>query len=143
MYDAILVPTDGSDGSTAAADHALELAQQYDATLHVLYVLDTRMNPVSSGMDEAEIEAMLADSDEHPTQGLLEMAAAADVPAEEAIRPGIPHEVIRDYATEAGIDLIVMGTHGRTGLKRTLLGSVTERVLRTVDVPVLTAPMDP
>jgi nucleotide-binding universal stress UspA family protein len=142
MYDAILVPTDGSDGSTAAADHALELARRYDATLHVLYVLDTRMSPVSTGMEESEIEAMVADSDERPTRALLEMAAAADVPATEAIRPGVPHEVIRDYVTETGIDLIVMGTHGRTGLEHALLGSVTERVLRTVDVPVLTTPID-
>lgn len=140
MYDEILVPTDGSDGATAAAEHALELARTYDARLHVLFVLDTRMSPVSTGMDESEIEAMLADTDERPTDPLLDLAEEAGVPAVGEIRPGIPHEVIAEYVAEAGIDIVVMGTHGRTGLEHALLGSVTERVLRTVDVPVLTTP---
>ena len=68
----------------------------------------------------------------------LDRAERAGVPTVEAIRLGVPHRVIREYAEEEGVDLVVMGTHGRTGIEHALVGSVTERVVRTLDVPVLT-----
>jgi nucleotide-binding universal stress UspA family protein len=61
-----------------------------------------------------------------------------DVQTRTEVRSGNPHETILDYTDEHDIDLVVMGTHGRTGLDRYLLGSVTEKVVRTSDVPVLT-----
>ncbi|MFB6141762.1 MAG: universal stress protein [Halorientalis sp.] len=137
MYETILIPTDGSAGSMAAAAHALDIAAAADATVHVLYVLDTRMTPVSSGMDREEVLALVEASDEDPTGPILQRAEAAGVPAVETIQVGIPHETILDYIADHDIDLVVMGTHGRTGLQHALLGSVTERVVRTADVPVL------
>jgi nucleotide-binding universal stress UspA family protein len=138
VYERILVPTDGSDAAAAAADHALELADADDATLHVLYVVDVRMSPISTGMDREAVVDLLELSDEQPTAPIRARAAAASIPVVEAIRIGVPDEAIRAYVEEVDCDLVVMGTHGRTGLEHALLGSVTEHVLRTVDVPVLT-----
>jgi len=143
MYDAILVPTDGSEGANAAVEHAIDMAGTYGATLHALYVVDVRMSPISTGMDREEIIKLLDQAGERPTAPVLDRAEDADVPTIEAIRVGVPYEVIREYVEDHDIDLVVMGTHGRTGLGHTLLGSTTERVVRTVDVPVLTVHLDP
>jgi len=143
MYDTILVPTDGSDGANAALRHAVDVARRYDATLHVLYVVDDRMSPVDREMDRDEVLRLLERADETPTAPALERAREANVSATDAIRVGVPHEVIREYVDEHDVDLVVMGTHGRTGLEHALLGSTTERVVRTVDVPVLTVRLDP
>jgi nucleotide-binding universal stress UspA family protein len=143
MYETILVPTDGSEGANAAVEHAVEIAGTYDATLHALYVVDTRMSPVSKEMDRDIVTELLDRSGERPTTPVLERARAANIPAIEAIRTGVPHETIREYVDETDIGLVVMGTHGRTGLEHTLLGSTTERVVRTVNVPVLTVHPDP
>jgi nucleotide-binding universal stress UspA family protein len=137
MYETILVPTDGSPGAVAAAEHAVDIADRYGATVHALYVVDVRMSPVSAGMDEDEVRALFEDSDEEPTGRVRDLAEGAGVPAVEVLEVGIPHEVIREYVADHGVDLLVMGRHGHTGLERTLLGSLTERVVRTVDVPVL------
>ncbi|PSP75476.1 universal stress protein [Halobacteriales archaeon QS_1_68_20] len=122
MYEVILFPTDGSDGATAALDHAIDQASKYGATLDVLHVGD----PESDG-DAVEAAA--------------ERARDAGLQVNTAVVQGTPHEVIADYVTDRGVDVVVMGSHGRRGLDRYLLGSVTERVLRTVDVPVLVVPM--
>jgi len=138
MYETILVPTDGSPGSAAAAAHAVALASEHGGTVHALYVVDVRMSPIDSGMDHDEVVALVEDSDEQPTAVVLDRAERAGVPTVEAIRLGVPHKCIRAYADEIGADLVVMGTHGRTGVEHALLGSITERVVRTLDVPVLT-----
>jgi nucleotide-binding universal stress UspA family protein len=143
MYETILVPTDGSDGATAAAERAVDIASAYGATLHALYVADVRMSPVSTEMDREEVVQWVDQSGERPTTPVLDRAEERDVPATGAIRLGVPHEVIREYVDENDVDMVVMGTHGRTGLAHALLGSTTERVVRTVDVPVLTVPLDP
>ncbi|WP_135828311.1 universal stress protein [Halorussus halobius] len=140
MYDTILVPTDGSDGAAAATANALDLAATYDATVHVLYVADVRMSPVSADMDDEAVADLVDESDADPTAPILDRADRADVPAVSAVRHGVPHEAIVAYADDRDVDLVVMGTHGRTGLDHALLGSVTERVVRTSDVPVLTVP---
>jgi len=138
MYETILVPTDGSDGAMAAVTHAVDLAGVHGATVHALYVVDVRMSPVSAGMDHDDVVALVDESGERPTAAVLDRAELAGVPAVEAIRHGVPHHVIREYAGAEDVDLVVMGTHGRTGIEHALVGSVTERVVRTVDVPVLT-----
>ncbi|SDZ77255.1 Nucleotide-binding universal stress protein, UspA family [Haloplanus vescus] len=138
MYETILVPTDGSEGSVAAAAHAVNLAATHGATVHALYVVDVRMSPVDSDMDHDEAVALVEESDVDPTAAVLDRAERAGVPAVEAVRLGVPDECIRAYAEEVDADLVVMGTHGRTGVEHAILGSVTERVVRTLDVPVLT-----
>jgi nucleotide-binding universal stress UspA family protein len=141
MYDAILVPTDGSEGAAAAGEHAIDIARRYDATVHVLYAVDPRMSPVHEAMDHDELVALIEDTGGKPTTPVCDRAEQAGLEAVETIEIGVPYEVIERYVDDADVDLVVMGTHGRTGLERGLLGSVTERVVRTVDAPVLTVPL--
>jgi nucleotide-binding universal stress UspA family protein len=138
VYDTILVPTDGSDGAAAAAAHAVDLAKAHGSALHALYVVDVRMSPISENMDHDEVIELVDESGERPTAAVLDRAEHEGVPTVEAIRLGVPHRIIREYADAEGVDLVVMGTHGRTGIEHALVGSVTERAVRTLDVPVLT-----
>ncbi|MFB6151074.1 MAG: universal stress protein [Haloarculaceae archaeon] len=136
MYGTILVPTDGSDGSMVALDEAVDLAAAFDATVHSLYVVDTTVTQPNTGyIDVAESFERIG---RETTEAAVERAEEGGVEAVAAVRTGTPHRAILSYADETDADLVVMGTHGRTGLERYLLGSVTEKVVRTADVPVLT-----
>ncbi|WP_423746066.1 universal stress protein (plasmid) [Haladaptatus sp. SPP-AMP-3] len=140
MYERILLPTDGSVSTDKAVEQALNLSDAYDASLHVLSVVDRTIVPpdVRSDIlyDELEDECADAVSD-------VEAAAnEAGVDVETTVLRGTPHRVILDYADDNDIDCIVMGTHGRRGLDRYLLGSVTEKVVRLSEVPVLTVRMN-
>ncbi|MFC4405976.1 universal stress protein [Haloarchaeobius iranensis] len=137
MYESILIPTDGSERATVAAEHALEIADLHDATVHVLYVVDVRMSPIDETMDHDEVLELLEEVSGKPTTPVVEQARDRDIPVIEEIRIGVPYEGIREYINEHDIDFVVMGTHGRTGLDHTLLGSTVDRIVRTVDVPVL------
>ena len=136
MYERILVPTDGSEGATAAATHAIDLADRYGATLHVLYAVPTSLAPdagLVGALDALEATGRAA------VEELRELAESGGIDAiEGTVQRGRPHEVIGRYVEDNDIDLVVMGTHGRSGLDRVLLGSVTEKVVRTSEVPVLT-----
>ena len=142
MYETILFPTDGSDASLGALDHALELAGTYDATLHVLYVVDTSYSYGDfdgAAVDLTPVFEALREEGERTIERVEERAADAGVDVVGATREdSAVHRSIVEYAEEADVDLIVMGTHGRRGLNRWLLGSVTERVVRAADAPVLT-----
>ncbi len=118
--DNVLVPTDGSEGAEAATEHAIDLVTEVGGTIHALHV--------TSGGREKESS---------PTDDVRERGEAAGVEVVTATRSGRPHEAITGYTAEAGIDVVVMGTHGRTGLRRYLLGSVTERTVRFSPVPVV------
>ena len=144
MYDNILVPTDGSDTAEAAVDRAVDLAAKYDATVHALYVVDVDAVNYSLGTEQVD-RVRRGDLDEMPevrqaadeaTGYVADAAAAAGVPAEEHVRAGQPVRAIRDAIDELDADVVVMGSHGRSGISRALLGSVTEKVLRKTTVPV-------
>ncbi len=136
MYQSILYPTDGSDQAHAALEHAIDLATTYDATLHVISVVDIRVGTDSSLVD---VTTSLEESADRWVTNDVESAREAGLEdVERAVVQGTPHEGILMYADERDVDLIVMGTHGRSGLDRYLLGSVTEKVVRLADVPVLT-----
>ncbi|MFC6757756.1 MULTISPECIES: universal stress protein [Haloarcula] len=140
MYDRILVPTDGSPSMQSVVDHAVELATVHDAVLHGLYVLDTgsfATLPVESTWDG--VTEMLREEGELALSEFTERAGDARV--ETAIRDGNPSGEIVEYAREHDCDTIVMGTHGRGGIDRLLLGSVAERVVRAAPVPVVTVPI--
>ncbi|MFC6755914.1 MULTISPECIES: universal stress protein [Haloarcula] len=170
MYQNILFPTDGSDGAEAALDHAVAHANRYDATLHVLFVAKDDFGPSGmvekehEGVERSEMvggEEIVREraaasktgmTNKPPAeggtvreQGLVLVEDVADsvsgVPVETAVLSGDPSKRIREYADDNDVDLIVMGTHGRTGVDRYLLGSVTEKVVRTADQPVLTVRM--
>jgi len=134
--DAILVPTDGSDCSEAAAAHAVDLATATGAALHVVHVVDVGVLPTDgSGAVLDELRRAGRDA----LDSVVDRAERADVSTVRAsVLSGTPYRAITDYAEAEGVDLVVMGTHGRTGFDRYLLGSVTERVVRLSDRPVLT-----
>lgn len=139
MYERILIPTDGSEGATVAAGQAVELAYRFEAALHAIYVIDTE-----TGMD-TDIEGVFEAFEEagrKAVDSVIDLADNAGVESVVAeVAQGRPPEVILAYADEHDIDMIVMGTHGRTGIDRLLLGSVTEEVVRKSPVPVLTVSM--
>ncbi|WP_436925914.1 universal stress protein [Halosimplex amylolyticum] len=136
MYEDILVPTDGSDGASRALDEAVDLAAAFDATVHSLYVVDvSAVGPETGAVDLVESFEQMG---EDTTDAAVTRARDAGVDAVGSVATGRPHRSILDYVEENDIDLVVMGTHGRTGLERYLLGSVTEKVVRTAEVPVLT-----
>ena len=136
MYDTILFPTDGSPETAAALDHAIDLALASEGTLHALFVVHSGF-AVDGGI--AGVLETLAAIGEDTVSEVRDRAEAAGVATVEThVANGIPHRAILDYAAEHGVDCIVMGTHGRSGIERYLLGSTTERVVRLSPVPVLT-----
>ena len=139
MYDHILLPTDGSDGIDAAATHAGVLADRFDATVHVLSVVDTR-NRFESPASGLSAEAWTRAERERADHAIERTVAALpeDLAVETAVVEGVPRSEILAYIEDAGMDLVVMGTHGRTGLDHYLIGSVAEKVVRRSPVPVVT-----
>jgi len=136
MYDRILLPTDGSGGTDPAVDQAIGLATETGAELHVLFVVEDV--PYAPEMTDERVGAQLRKIGEDAIESIRERADAAGVTLRAAIEDGVPHREILEYADRMDVDLVVMGTHSRSGLDKYLLGSVTERVVRTADVPVLT-----
>lgn len=143
MYERILVPTDGSDWAMAAANHAFALATLGDATVYALSVVDLRHfedNLVETPVDD---DISIADQTAQAAVDHVEQVGTeAGCRVRAHVERGIPHENVLQFIDEHDIDLVVMGTHGRTGLQRYLVGSVTERVLRGSSVPVLTTHLD-
>ncbi|MFC6785557.1 universal stress protein [Halobaculum halobium] len=139
MYDRILVPTDGSDGVERAVRHAVDLAVQHGATVHALYVVNSASYagmPMESSWEG--IDEMLRGDAESAVSLVEALGDDYDVPVETSVIDGSPSPEIVRYAEDNDCDLIVMGTHGRGGIDRLLLGSVAEKVVRSSTVPVLT-----
>ncbi|MCY4730754.1 universal stress protein [Natronomonas gomsonensis] len=137
MYDRILFPTDGSDGASAALDHAIDHAERYDAELHVLYVVEENLPVMEAGQVEL-LDALEAEGE----RAIDDARARAKAEGVDSIRGtvagGSPYRGILEYVDDYDIDFVVMGTHGRRGVDRFLLGSVAEKVVRSADCPVLT-----
>ncbi|QSW99672.1 universal stress protein [Haloterrigena alkaliphila] len=143
MYDCILVPTDGSPEVERAVDYAFDLARTHDATVRTVYVVSVANYgglPMETAMEG--ISGALRDEGEQAVERVEELAPD-DVDVETKVLEGAPSRVIVDQARPGECDLVVMGTHGRGGIDRLLLGSVTERVVRRADVPVLTVQVEP
>jgi nucleotide-binding universal stress UspA family protein len=136
----ILCPIDFSEFSRDALDHALALASWYRATLTLVHVVE----PVPiDGMATGAAFLPLPDSDK-VADDIRDFArraiGTADVSMDVLVAFGTPAIAIREHAERLHVDVVVVGTHGRSGFQRFLLGSVSERLLRTVAVPVLIVP---
>ncbi|MFP4625392.1 MAG: universal stress protein [Natronomonas sp.] len=137
MYNRLLVPTDGSPGMARVFDHAATLATEHDAEIHLIYVVDT-VSFVNMPV-ETSWEGVTGMLREEGSEAIATAKAhLSDQPIVTDIVEGQPSREISSYASRAACDLIVMGTKGRGGLTRLLLGSVAERVVRASTVPVLT-----
>lgn len=165
MYDNILYPTDGSEAAESVLDHVRTLSNSYGATIHILYVVtpdsgdasltlnkDEQGNwrtgmfkrkgePVStSGMAKGSVDVneVLRAEGEGYTQAIADELEADGCNTVCVSREGKPDAEILAYAEENDIDMITMGTHGRSGVEHAFLGSVTEKVVRKSETPVLT-----
>ena len=138
-FKEILVPTDFSTGSRLAVDYALELARRLGGRVHLLHVVE---DPNVAGLfTEAYVDMALIRKERrcdarHRMNGLLGQLQSVRISDE--IAAGPVAETIAAIAGDRGSDMIVMGTHGRTGLAHALIGSVAERVIRLAACPVLT-----
>lgn len=135
MYQDLLLATDGSDPARRATDHAVELAAQLDATLHVLSVSEdgpTAENQEDRLRNDPEDEAATA------AEEAEEVASREGVATTVDMRHGVPQEQIVDFAETNQIDMIVVGTAGRSGLDHLISGSVAEEIVRNAPVPVVT-----
>jgi len=135
----ILVPTDLSDGAAEALDYACELARLLGSQIHLLNVISIPALGVPElgvALTASMIDELVV-SNQDALDRLAQTRCTASV-GQVMIRTGDARDVINQTATELGIDLIVMGTHGRRGLSRALLGSVAENVVRTAPCAVLT-----
>lgn len=143
MYDCILVPTDGSPEVERALEYAFDLARAHDATVRAIYVVSVASYsglPMETAWEG--ISGALRDEGEAAVRRVEELAPE-DVDVDTAVLEGEPSRVIVEQARPGECELVVMGTHGRGGINRLLLGSVTERVVRRAPVPVLTVNVDP
>ncbi|GIX48525.1 MAG: universal stress protein [Candidatus Tectimicrobiota bacterium] len=134
MYTKILVPLDGSEVAEVALPHAVALARTFGAELVLLRVAHA---PFSPGRDPLEAERAAVEESEQYLAEAAQRLAAQGVPVRTVVRYGKAAEEILDHAATEGISLIVMATHGRSGVGRWLLGSTAEKVVRATSQPVL------
>lgn len=135
MFETIVVATDGSGSARRAVDVALDLAERFDAAVHCVYVVDE--SEVDSSPERLR-EEMQSALEERGQEAVGAVRAAADREVRAEIETGRPASVIDEYARGVDADMVAMGTRGRHGENRFLVGSVAERVVRTCPVPVLT-----
>ncbi len=136
----ILVPTDFSDYSKAALPYAVDIARKYGAKLYILHIFDEELlSPIffEVGGTAQEYFERLQDRFEAAVDDFTSGVDMTDVEFEAQLGNGTPFVEIIKFARENGVDLIVMGTHGRTGIAHALLGSVTEKVVRKAPCPVM------
>ena len=140
----ILLPTDFSNLSLSAAPYATDIAGQYGAKVHLLYVLE-KTPPIlairSLDLSEEKIiksfEEEARKSLENAAQKVKKNSKNENLNLETVLRKGLDYIEINKYAEDKGVDLIVIATHGRTGILHTFLGSVAEKVIRYAKRPVL------
>ena len=140
-FNKILVAIDFSPAAEAALRLASELSRRFEAPLALVYVFEQGDYPLPDGhvvFTSEQFKRMVGQFEQHLAQA---RRAALDAGARDVttfiLHGWAPNEIIR-FAEEGAFDLVVMGTQGRSGLKRLLLGSVAERVVRTASCPVLT-----
>ena len=138
MYDSVLVPTDGSEGTDRTLDHAISVATDNEARLYVLSVIDKRIYLAADKEDQDDVLATLTEDAEAAVEEAGQRAREAGLDVVTEVRDGIPYREILRHIDDVGIDLVAIGTHGRTGRDRLAnMGSVTERVVKNAPVPVL------
>jgi nucleotide-binding universal stress UspA family protein len=137
MIRSILAPTDFSDLAARGVAYAFQLAQELGAELAVINVITPDESNYVSSSEIQEHQRMLNDFIEENFAG-----AESTVRIRKIVEPGVPASTVTYWARNEKTDLIVMSSHGRTGLSRVLMGSVTEQVLRKSPCPVLVVPLD-
>ncbi|MGZ7046828.1 MAG: universal stress protein [Methanobacterium sp.] len=145
MYKKILLPTDGSKNSEMAAQHAFILAGRSGAEIMVLYVIETPRFTGIISEDKDELINRIKEEGQKSFDEIKNMLmerkseekCEKDINISFEFKEGHPADVILNTIEEENIDLVVMGTSGKRGMDRFLLGSVTENTMRSAEVPVL------
>jgi nucleotide-binding universal stress UspA family protein len=143
-YAHVLAPTDGSEHAERAAPYGADIAQHANATLHIVTVVDVQTEGGAfsiGGVSEAGIEQLEEQGHESVTQ-FANRVSQTDVDADlrTTVIQGAPHKVLREYVAENEIDIVVMASQGTANLASQHFGSVTDRVIRGVDKPILVIP---
>ncbi len=141
MFAGILLPSDFSDCSAEAARAARKLAEHFGSRITLFHVLDepAAMDPMFRG--EVPLELLRARMEQYAREGMTAFLAAhfGGLPGVETqVASGVPYREILRAARETRVDLIVIGTHGRTGVEHVIFGSTAEKVVRMASCPVLT-----
>jgi nucleotide-binding universal stress UspA family protein len=138
-FQRILTATDFTETSDRALEFALELARKFDARITIVHAYQIPAMGFADGgyIAGAEVAAQLATAAQNRLDAVIESKKTSGIPMTAVLREGVAWEEVNAMAKEIDADLIVIGTHGRRGLARALLGSVAENVIRTSMVPVL------
>jgi nucleotide-binding universal stress UspA family protein len=128
MFEKILVPTDGSEYAQRAVEVALSLARELGTRVVALHVLDEKLIMPFEVLEE---------EGQNILEGVRKRGEEMGVPVDEIILFGNPRHDLAKITTKSGADLMIIGTHGRTGVEKLFLGSVAENALKTVEVPVM------
>ncbi|WP_254533736.1 universal stress protein [Natrinema gelatinilyticum] len=131
MYERILIPTDGSENVVHAVENGIAIAEQFGATVYAFAVVPYVVTRDHIRYDPEAVA-------ERGVEDIQEQCDKKGIDVITEVRKGEPFEEILAYSDENDIDVIVMGTHGRTGLDHVLIGSTAERVVRHAPIPVLT-----
>lgn len=139
--DRILFPTDFSEGSTHALHYAVDLAKQYNAKLYILHVIYDIAKATESHIPHISADEIYNEMNKWAL-GELEKCCIEEIrglsDVEKVVLKGIPHEEIVKFAGDNKVDMIVMGTYGRTGLQKFIFGDTAEKVVKKAPCPVMT-----
>jgi len=143
MYDTVAIATDGSEAMTPAIEQGVDIADRYDATVHAIAVVDRRLYVAADDDTRPDVRASLTEEAESAVEAVAAEAGDRSRQVETFVADGVPHSEIVSYADDEAVDLLVVGTHGRTGRDRHVnLGSVSERVVEAATCPVLVVHID-
>lgn len=136
----ILVPIDFSDNSKKALRYAIPFAQQFNASLILMYIVEPTIYPSDFGFGQVgfpDVEKELHEKAISEMSALIESVVPAALKSETKVGSGIPFVEITTYAKEEDVDMIIVATHGRTGVEHILFGSTAEKIIRKAPCPVL------
>lgn len=140
LIKSIMVPIDFSEYSKSALKYAIDFAKQFKAKMYLIYVVEPIIYPADFSMGQVAIPSADFDLQSRANEELMNLAKTigTDLQSETIIKTGKPFVEIIDTAKEKDVDLIIMATHGHTGVEHLLFGSTAEKVVRKAPCPVLT-----
>jgi nucleotide-binding universal stress UspA family protein len=140
MFKKILCPLDFSEFTDEIVDYAVSIAGKYGAELHFLHVIPNLnyYTPYESFLTPENLIALESSIETEVGKDFDKIMKKIDMPVKKIIKSGAPFVEIIEYVKAESMDLIVMGTHGRSGIEHILIGSVAEKVVRKSPCPVLT-----
>jgi nucleotide-binding universal stress UspA family protein len=140
MFKKILCPVDFSEFTDEIIDYAVDITKKFNAKLHMIHVIPNLnyFTPYESFLTPENLVAIERNIEVEVNRAFDKIVKKVDIPVKKVIKTGVTFVEIIDYVKSESIDLIVMGTHGRSGIEHILIGSVAEKIVRKSPCPVLT-----